>query len=145
MTNCSQRLPSLLRNIKNRKTYTSVWVLHDQRPIFFAHCTQLKTICVVGCDNSQTHLKQSIIFISYAVTVTQPHPMDSLLTDQFAFRPTGSTTAALISILQKVTTPLDTNTYVVVYIRIIRKKTSVDKPLIEYMSKKLNNYAIHIS
>jgi len=71
--------------------------------------------------------------------------MDSLLTDQFAFRPTGSTTAALISILQKVTTPLDTNTYVVVYIRIIRKKTSVDKPLLEYMNKKLNNYAIQTS
>ena len=26
----------------------------------------------------------------------------------------------------------------VVYIRFIRKKTSVDKPLLEYMSKKLN-------
>ena len=40
--------------------------------------------------------------------------MDSLLTDQSAFRPTGSTTAALISILQKVTTLLDTNTCVTV-------------------------------
>src|SRR6218665_1920468 len=37
--------------------------------------------------------------------------MDSLLTDQSAFR---TTTAALISILQKVTTLLDTNTYVTV-------------------------------
>src|SRR6218665_3358319 len=40
--------------------------------------------------------------------------MDSLLTDQFAFRPTGSTTAALISIFQKVTILLFTNTYVTI-------------------------------
>jgi len=35
-----------------------------------------------------------------------------------------------------------------VYIRFIRKKTSVDRPLLEYMSKSLiqdNNYAIHMS
>src|SRR6218665_2011269 len=40
--------------------------------------------------------------------------MDGLLTDQFAFRPTGSTTAALISIHEQVTTLLDTNNYVTI-------------------------------
>ena len=36
----------------------------------------------------------------------------ALLEDQYAFRPTGSTTAALISILQQVTDLLTTNDYV---------------------------------
>ena len=35
--------------------------------------------------------------------------------DQFAFRPTGSTTAALITLLQTITTLLTTNPYVLVY------------------------------
>ena len=34
--------------------------------------------------------------------------------DQFAFRPTGSTTAAIISILQTISRLLETNPYVVV-------------------------------
>ena len=36
--------------------------------------------------------------------------------DQFAFRPTGSTTAALITLLRTVTTLLETNPYVIVYV-----------------------------
>ena len=35
--------------------------------------------------------------------------------DQFAFQPTGSTTAALISILHTITSMLETNQYVIVY------------------------------
>src|SRR6218665_1944508 len=97
------------------KTYTSLLVVHDRGPLFFAHCTQLKTICGVGCDNSNAHLKQKkqSIYIRFLCCHTAT-PMDSLLTDQSAFRPTGSTTAALISILQKVTTLLDTNTCVTI-------------------------------
>ena len=40
--------------------------------------------------------------------------MHSLLADQCAFRPTGSTTAALIMILQTLTGLLDTNDYVTI-------------------------------
>src|SRR6218665_906343 len=47
-----------IKDLKNRKTYTSLLVRHDQRPIFFAHGTKLKTICGVACDKSHTHLKQ---------------------------------------------------------------------------------------
>jgi len=34
--------------------------------------------------------------------------------DQYAFRPSGSTTAALVALLQKVTSLLESNSYVVV-------------------------------
>jgi len=40
--------------------------------------------------------------------------MESAIADQYAFRPTGSTTAALISLLHRVTQMLITNSYVVV-------------------------------
>src|SRR6218665_599627 len=36
-------------------------------------------------------------------------PVKQQLYDQFAFRPTGSTTAALIAIIHQITTPLETN------------------------------------
>ena len=42
-----------------------------------------------------------------------PHPPLSC-SDQYAFRPTGSTTATLISILHTITNLLDTNPYVIV-------------------------------
>jgi len=42
-------------------------------------------------------------------------PPGLIFTDQFAFRPTGSTTAALITILQKITTLFESNPYVIVY------------------------------
>src|SRR5688572_28174460 len=44
-------------------------------------------------------------------TFTTP-PMSHLLNDQFAFRPTGFTTAALIAILHQITVMLRTNSYV---------------------------------
>jgi len=42
-------------------------------------------------------------------------PPGLIFADQFPFRPTGSTTAALITILQRVTTLLESNLYVIVY------------------------------
>jgi hypothetical protein len=42
-------------------------------------------------------------------------PDDLVFTDQFAFRPTASTTAALISLLHNISTMLATNKYVIVY------------------------------
>jgi len=44
------------------------------------------------------------------------HPPNQLdLSDQFAFRPQGSTTAALIVLLQTITSMLNTDKYVIVY------------------------------
>ena len=42
-------------------------------------------------------------------------PPTLAFTDQFAFQPTASTTAALIQLLHTVTTLLDTNQFVIVY------------------------------
>ena len=55
--------------------------------------------------------------------VTREHIYPSLkhappfldFSDQFAFQPTGSTTAALISLLHTITSMLETNQYVIVY------------------------------
>jgi len=42
-------------------------------------------------------------------------PLTTLsFTDQYAFRPSGSTTAALVALLHKVTEALETNQYVAV-------------------------------
>src|SRR6218665_651386 len=49
---------------------------------------------------------------TYIYPAFQSTSMKPLLTDQFAFRPTGSTTAALIVILQHVNNLLKTNPYV---------------------------------
>jgi len=48
----------------------------------------------------------------YPLLIKHPYPLYSLLSDQYAYRPTGSTTAALISILHLITTLLETNPYV---------------------------------
>ena len=48
----------------------------------------------------------------YQALLSPPLPLS--ISDQFAFRPTGSTTAALISILHTVTHLLETNPYVIV-------------------------------
>ena len=42
-------------------------------------------------------------------------PPDLYFNDQFAFRPTGSTTVALLSLMQTITSLLNTNSYVFVY------------------------------
>ena len=48
----------------------------------------------------------------YPAFLTPPAPLS--LQDQYAFQPTGSTMAALISILHSITTLLNTNPYVIV-------------------------------
>ena len=50
----------------------------------------------------------------YPAFLTAPLPLS--FADQFAFRPSGSTTAAIIALLQKITTLLITNPYVVVIV-----------------------------
>ena len=48
----------------------------------------------------------------YPLLLDHPYPLKPLLNDQFAFRPTGSTTSALISLLSSITNLLETNAYV---------------------------------
>ena len=55
----------------------------------------------------ERQIVQTFIYPAFQSTSMKP-----LLTDQFAFRPTGSTTAALIVILQHVNNLLMTNPYV---------------------------------
>ena len=51
----------------------------------------------------------------YIYPSLQSPPPGLSFVDQFVFQPTGSTTAALIQLLQTVTTLLETNPYVIVY------------------------------
>ena len=51
----------------------------------------------------------------YIYPSLQSPPPTLTFTDQFAFQPTASTTAALIQLLHTVTTLLDTNLFVIVY------------------------------
>ena len=64
------------------------------------------------------------------------------VTDQFAFRPTGSTTAALIYIMHHVTRLLDTNDYVclwtVSHVLLIRKLQTLDIP--PFIINWINNF-----
>lgn len=48
----------------------------------------------------------------HPLLLLHPYSVKPMLHDQFAFRPTGSTTSALISLLDKITVLLDTNPYV---------------------------------
>jgi len=50
----------------------------------------------------------------YLYPAFEEQPMQTLLEDQFAFRPTGSTTSALVYLLHQVTQLLQTNDYVAI-------------------------------
>jgi len=58
---------------------------------------------------------ERIVARDYIYPALQFPPPNLSFSDQFAFQPTGSTTAALIQLLHTVTTLLDTNPYVIVY------------------------------
>ena len=61
-----------------------------------------------------TRIMEKAVVRKYLYPSYLAPPETCTLTDQFAFRPTGSTTAALISILHSVTSLLTTNSYVIV-------------------------------
>ena len=61
-----------------------------------------------------SRMVERLVVQTYIYPAFQSDEMHSLLADQCAFRPTGSTTAALIMILQKLTDLLDTNDYITV-------------------------------
>lgn len=70
--------------------------------------------------------------------------------DQFAFRPSGSTTAALISLLHRVTNLLNTNAYVFVYaldfskaFDTVRHSTLMDKLALLDIPSNIHNWVIN--
>ena len=62
-----------------------------------------------------SRILERIVVADYIYPALQSSPPDLNFSDQYAFRPSGSTTAALIQLFYTVTTQLDTNSYVVVY------------------------------
>jgi len=57
---------------------------------------------------------ERIVLKTYLYPALLTPPSGLTFSDQFAFRPSGSTTAAIVTILHKVTHLLSTNPYVVV-------------------------------
>ena len=62
-----------------------------------------------------SRVMERIVVRDYIYPSLQNPPSELGFDDQFAFQPTGSTTAALIQLIQTVTTLLETNPYVIVY------------------------------
>ena len=62
-----------------------------------------------------SRIMERIVVREYIYPAPQNPPKQLDFTDQFAFRPLGSTTAALIVLLQTITSMLATNKYVIVY------------------------------
>ena len=86
--------------IKPIAKVTSPSVPADYRPI---------SITPVLCRVMEKLVVRSFL---YPALLTAPSPLSFM--DQYAFRPTGSTTAAIIPLLHKVTTLLNTHPYVIV-------------------------------
>ena len=55
---------------------------------------------------------EKLVIRRYIYPLFKHPPLSDLLSDQFAFRPTGSTTAALATLVDRVTTILSTQPYV---------------------------------
>src|SRR6218665_715280 len=99
---------------------------------FFLHSSQDHSVMVIGlgfgpvdkhmADITQKHvaniaqkkegLLERIVVTNYIYPAISAPPMVNLVADQFAFRPTGSTTAALIDLLHNITVLLQHNEYV---------------------------------
>src|SRR5664279_2192863 len=58
---------------------------------------------------------ERIVVRDHIYPALQRPPHGLFFDDQYAFRPTGSTTAALIKLIHEVTAMLETNPYVIVY------------------------------
>src|SRR6218665_1404305 len=61
-----------------------------------------------------SRLLERLIVHTYIYPIFNQPPMDHLLSDQYAFQPTGSTTAALVSVLQQTTFLLTSEPYMYV-------------------------------
>ncbi len=62
-----------------------------------------------------SRILERIVVTDYIYPSLQSPPPDLNFSDQFAFQPSASTTAALIQLLQTLTTLFDANPYVIVY------------------------------
>ena len=94
-----------------------------------------------------SRILERIVVADYIYPALQSSPPDLNFSDQYAFRPSGSTTAALIQLFYTVTTQLDTNSYVVVYaldfskaFDSIRHKSVLDKYLRLEMPDNIYNW-----
>ena len=63
-----------------------------------------------------SRITEKMVVRKYIYPAMLDPPPSLSFADQFAFRPTGSTTAALITLMRTVTTLLETNPYVIVYV-----------------------------
>src|SRR6218665_187244 len=61
-----------------------------------------------------SRLVERLVVSTYLYPALTSPPMADQITDQFAFRPSGSTTAALIDLLQQITSMLQRNDYVLI-------------------------------
>ena len=85
------------------------------------------------------------------VELTFPPTISLTIHDQFAFRPTGSTTAAIISLFHKVTHLLLTNPYVIVIALLdfskafdkVRHHTLIDKMAQLDLPDHVHNWLVH--
>ena len=72
-------------------------------------------VCVLFAEKtSKERLVERLVVQTYIYPASEDDPMRCNLQDQYAFRPTGSTTAAIIAILQTVSDLLNTNDYVII-------------------------------
>ena len=78
------------------------------------HPMQLSDFRPISITADLSHVTERIIVRDYLYPVLISPSLTLTFADQYAFRPNGFTTAALVAFLQKVTNLLDSNPYVVV-------------------------------
>ena len=79
----------------------------------------------ISITTIMSRVLERLIVRNYIYPVLQSPPPDLKFDDHFAFRPTGSTTAALITLLDSVTGKLASNDYVRVFALDVTKGTAV--------------------
>src|SRR5664279_1638272 len=67
---------------------------------------------------------ERIVVRDHIYLALQRPPHGLFFDDQYAFRPTGSTTAALIKLIHEVTAMLETNPYVIIYAIVFQRRST---------------------
>src|SRR6218665_1153307 len=84
---------------------------HHHFVTFRNHMT-LWSNSISACYRILSRVVERLVVSTYLYPALMKPPMVAEITDQFAFRPTGSTTAALIDLLHQLTLMLEKNDYV---------------------------------
>ena len=97
-----------------------------------------------------SRITEKMVVRKYIYPAMLDPPPSLSFADQFAFRPTGSTTAALITLLRIVTTLLETNPYVIVYVRdfskafdTVRHSTLLEKMALLNLPDQIYNWFVN--